>query len=116
MKYRSYNKETKLAIAAIISVFNNIVISRYDREGNLIRNIPVPVRYAHESTIVKSIRNKDKALQLPIIAIARTSQERDMDRVCDIYQSFFKQGQLYNAAQIKSAPTQEAREKKILFL
>jgi hypothetical protein len=112
VKYRSYNKETKLAIAAIISVFNNIVISRYDREGNLIRNIPVPVRYAHESTIVKSIRNKDKALQLPIIAIARTSQERDMDRVCDIYQSFFKQGQLYNAAQIKSAPTQEAREKR----
>lgn len=100
MLYRSYNKETKLAIAAMLSVFNNIVISRFDKNGNEIKKITVPCRYASESKIVKSIRNKDKALQLPIIAISRTGQERDMDRVCDLHKTFFTQGKLYSHSQI----------------
>ena len=36
----------------------------YDKNGNEIKKITVPCRYASESKIVKSIRNKDKALQL----------------------------------------------------
>ena len=93
--YRSYNKEQKLAIASVISVFNNITISRYNKDGSIKKDIRVPVSYAAENQIIKSLRTKNKVQSLPIITVERTSFERDIDRVVDMNRPFLFQGTLF---------------------
>lgn len=100
--YRSYNKEQKLAIASIISVFNNITISRFDKDGNVKKDIRVPVKYAAENQIIKSLRDKNKVQSLPVITVERTSLERDVSRVVDLNRPFLFQGRLYSESQINN--------------
>ena len=84
----------------MISIFNNIIITREDPNGNKTRNIRVPVEYAHDSQIIKSFKNKAKVKQKPVIVISRTSMERDLDRVVDLNRPFLFQGKIYSQTQI----------------
>lgn len=107
MLYRSYNKETKLAVASIISIFNNITISRFNKDGSVKKDIRIPVKYAHESQIIKSLRDKNKVQSLPVITVSRTSLQRDVERVVDLHRPFLFQGPLYSETQINDKTISE---------
>ena len=108
--YRSYNKETKLAIASVISVFNNIRISRFKKDGSESKVISVPCKYSQESQIIKSIRDKNKVQSLPLITVQRTSMERDIDRVVDMNKPFLFQGKLFSESQINNKSINEQQK------
>lgn len=100
--YRSYQKEIKLAIASVLSVFNNITISRFNKDNTVKKDIKVPAKYGHESQIIKSIRDKNKVQSLPVITVQRTSLERDINRVVNLNQPFLFQGRRYSEQQINA--------------
>lgn len=92
MKFVSYNRETKLAIASMLSIFNNITIVRYTdmeqkrrTDSGKIKRYMVPTEYGNMNTIVKSKKSKGKNISLPMMSITREGESRDVDRVCDIH-------------------------------
>ena len=92
MKFVSYNRETKLAIASMLSIFNNITIVRYTdmeqkrrTDTGKIKRYMVPTEYGNMNTIVKSKKSKGKNISLPMMSITREGESRDVDRVCDIH-------------------------------
>lgn len=92
MKFVSYNRETKLAIASMLSIFNNITIVRYTdmeqkrrTDTGKIKRYMVPTEYGNMNTIVKSKKSRGKNISLPMMSITREGESRDVDRVCDIH-------------------------------
>ena len=57
MKYRSYNKEIKIANAMLRDIFNGIVIDRRDKHDNVQKEIVVPCVNGTRSRILKSMEN-----------------------------------------------------------
>lgn len=115
--YRSYQKEVKLAIASVISVFNTVTISRFDKQGNVKKDIRVPCKYAQENQIIKAIRDKNKVQSLPVITVQRTSLERDIDRVVDLNRPTLFQGRLYSEQQInaKGLTDQQREDRRLSY-
>jgi hypothetical protein len=81
MKYRSYNKEIKLAHAMLRDVFHGIKIDRRDRKDNVQKEIVVPCVNGTRSRILKSMEDRNKTLQLPIMSLSMDGLYRDIDRV-----------------------------------
>lgn len=115
--YRSYQKEVKLAIASVISVFNTVTISRFDKNGKVTKDIKVPCKYAQENQIIKSIRDKNKVQSLPVITVTRTSLERDTERVVDLNNPVLFQGRLFSEAQInaKGLTDQQRSDRRLSY-
>jgi hypothetical protein len=82
MKFRSYNKEIHSCTAQFLDVFDNMIVERaVERDGrNYTTNIQVPCLYGPRSRVLKSLENKNKTVQLPIMTISLTSFSRDPDR------------------------------------
>jgi len=83
-KIHSYNNEIKFATAQLLDVFNDITIDRYDNAHNVTKKIRVPCRFGNRDRILKSLENRDKTVELPIIVITLNSIRRDPTRVMDV--------------------------------
>jgi len=77
MKFQSYNKELERATAQLMDAFNDITITRVDRETNETLNIRVGCVNGTRSRIMKSLENRDRTIELPIIAISMKNFSRD---------------------------------------
>jgi hypothetical protein len=87
MQLESYNRELVYATAMFMDVFNNIKITR-----NNDKQIRVKCLNGNRSRIYKSLENPDRtSIQPPIIAVKRTSIERDSTRVADLQRHLLKQ-------------------------
>jgi hypothetical protein len=79
-----------------MDMFNNIIIGRYDDNGNEVGQINVPCVQGHRSEILKSIENREKTRVVPMISIYTTNQSRDTSRATDTNIGVLKQGSTYN--------------------
>lgn len=88
MRFISYNKEINIATKQIMDVFNNIRIKRW--AGPCVEKIiHVPCVYGNRSRILKSLENRAKNLQLPLISITKTDISRDADRAHSVNDGLF---------------------------
>ena len=85
MKYRSYNQEAKIATALVENVFNNIVISRMDCNGNVQKTIDVPLVYGARPRVLKELENPKKNLKPPVLTIVKEDLQRDDSRINSAY-------------------------------
>lgn len=85
MRTRSYNSEIKLCTTQLLDVFNDIVIDRRDINNIVQKSFLVPCVFGNRSRILKSLEDKNKVLEVPLIALELTGYGRDDTRMCDIY-------------------------------
>lgn len=85
MKFRSYNREVKIATALVENVFNNIVISRMDRDSKVSKEIRVPLVYGARPRVLKELENPKKTIKPPILALVKEGLSRDSERMSELY-------------------------------
>lgn len=81
MKFRSYNKEIKIANSMLRDIFNGMVIDRRDKNNNIQKEIIVPCVNGSRSRILKSLENKNNTLKLPIMSLNMVNIRYDNKRV-----------------------------------
>lgn len=98
MKYRSYHSEFKNFTAQMLDLFNNIVISRFQQDSVEQQNFTVPCLYASRSRILKSLENRNKTLELPLLHLTMSGISRDSTRAMSLHDGILTQrdGQSYN--------------------
>ena len=81
MKTYNYNKEISTLITLFASALNDIIVKRYDINGNIIDNIAVNFRYSPKSRTLSDLINKSGSIQIPVVAFYITNLARDSTRV-----------------------------------
>jgi hypothetical protein len=81
MKYRSYNKEIKIAHAMLRDIFHGIIIDRRDKNEEVQKEIRIPCVNGSRSRILKSMENRNKTLKLPLMTLTMDGMYRDEARV-----------------------------------
>lgn len=81
MKFRSYNNEVRIALGLVSSLFNNIAISRFDKNNNVEQTLNVPLVIGSRSRILKELENPNKTLEMPIMSISKEGYTRDPERM-----------------------------------
>jgi hypothetical protein len=90
MKYKSFNRELEKSTAQVLDVFNNIEIDR--KVNNTIqKSFLVPCVYGNRSRVLKSMENRDKTVELPLICIYMGNFVRDNARVYGIHDGLMQQ-------------------------
>lgn len=91
MKARSYNRELKKATAQMLDIFNDIVISRYDKNMVPQQNISVPCIFGNRSRMIKSVENRNNTVPLPMCVLSLKGMSRDSTRAISINDGLFGQ-------------------------
>lgn len=81
MKSEPFYFETKDVLIQFISAFDDIIISRYNREREQQSKIPVRYVYSPKQRVVHDILNKARHITLPAVAVSISSIDYDKDRV-----------------------------------
>ncbi len=97
MKNRAFHFEIKNLLTQFVAAFDDVVISRYNKNREARQNIEVRYVFAPKQRVMYDIINKAQNLTLPVVAINLTGVTRDNDRV------FNKLAPSYIPAQEKEA-------------
>ena len=97
MKNRAFHFEIKNLLTQFVAAFDDVVISRYNKNREARQNIEVRYVFAPKQRVMYDIINKAQNLTLPVVAINLTGVTRDNDRV------FNKLAPSYIPAQQKEA-------------
>tara|TARA_R110002033_G_scaffold100148_1_gene148551 strand:+ start:10082 stop:11302 length:1221 start_codon:yes stop_codon:yes gene_type:complete len=97
MKNRAFHFEIKNLLTQFVAAFDDVVISRYNKNREARQNIEVRYVFAPKHRVMYDIINKAQNLTLPVVAINLTGVSRDNDRV------FNKLAAAYIPAQEKDA-------------
>lgn len=81
MKKQPFYFEIKDIITQFISAFDDIVISRHNRDRGEEHKLNVRYVYAPKQRVVHDIINKAKHIKLPVVAVSINSVSRDPTRV-----------------------------------
>ena len=81
MKNESFYFEVKDLLTQFIAAFNDIIISRYNKDRSVIDKVAPRFVYAPKERVLHDLVNKSQHLTLPVVAISVTSVARDETRV-----------------------------------
>ena len=81
MKKQPFYFEIKDIVTQFISAFDDVVISRHNRDRSVEKQIKVRYVYAPKQRVVHDLTNKAKHITLPVIAVNISSVSRDPARV-----------------------------------
>lgn len=81
MKKQPFYFEIKDLVTQFISAFDDVVISRHNRDRSVDNKINVRYVYAPKQRVIHDLTNKAKHITLPVIAVTITSVNRDPSRV-----------------------------------
>lgn len=85
MKTFFYVKSMRNITVALMDVFNNLTVNRYDTSGTLVKSIPVPIKFGpmDKAHMFKKIRESGRKYYMPVpqIGIRLLSHTRNADRV-----------------------------------
>jgi len=84
--------EIKDIVTQFIAAFDDVVISRYNRDRQEQDKINVRYIYAPKERVMYDIINENKTITLPAIAVSITSINRDENRVFNKLDGFYYQG------------------------
>ena len=93
MKSAGYHFEIKDTLTQFVAAFDSVVIKRYNRSRTEKDQIRVRYIYSPKQRVLHDIRNKAKALKLPVIAVSLGGVSRDETRVFNkIFGQYHPQG------------------------
>jgi hypothetical protein len=81
VKKQPFYFEIKDIVTQFISAFDDVVISRHNRDRSVEKQIKVRYVYAPKQRVVHDLTNKAKHITLPVIAVNISSVSRDPARV-----------------------------------
>lgn len=81
MKNAPFYFEIKDIMTQFVSAFNDIIISRHDKNKNVRSRVHVRYVYAPKQRVVHDLTNKARHITLPVVAVNITGISRDVDRV-----------------------------------
>ena len=81
MRKQPFYFEIKDVMTQFVAAFNDIIISRHDRDKNVRSKIQVKYVYAPKQRVVHDLTNKARHLTLPVVAVNITGISRDESRV-----------------------------------
>ena len=81
MKNRAFHFEIKNLLTQFVAAFDDVVISRYNKNREARQNIEVRYVFAPKQRVMYDIINKAQNLTLPVVAINLTGVSRDNNRV-----------------------------------
>ena len=97
MKNRAFHFEVKNLLTQFVAAFDDVVISRFDKDRNAKSNIDVRYVFAPKQRVMYDIINKAQNLTLPVVAINLNSISRDESRVFNkVATSFLPDAQIEN--------------------
>ena len=81
MKEKTFHFEIKDSVIQFINAFDDVIISRYNKQRDEQHQIKVRYLYAPKQRVVHDLVNKNKHISLPVIAVSIASVKRDPERV-----------------------------------
>lgn len=81
MREQPFYFEIKDIMTQFVSAFNNIIISRHDKQRDVRSKIHVRYVYAPKQRVVHDLTNKARHLTLPVVAVNISGISRDESRV-----------------------------------
>ena len=81
MREQPFYFEIKDIMTQFVGAFNNIIISRHDKDRDVRSKVHVRYVYAPKQRVVHDLTNKAKHLTLPVVAVNIGSVSRDESRV-----------------------------------
>lgn len=81
MRKQPFYFEIKDVMTQFVAAFNDIIISRHDRDKNVRSKIQVRYVYAPKQRVIHDLTNKARHLTLPAVAVNITGISRDTNRV-----------------------------------
>ena len=81
MKKRAFHFEIKNLLTQFIAAFDDVVISRWNKDRTAKSNIEVRYVFAPKHRVMYDIINKAQNITLPAVAVNLASISRDNDRV-----------------------------------
>lgn len=92
MKKQPFYFEVKDVMTQFVAAFNNIIISRHDRDKNVRSKIQVRYVYAPKQRVVHDLTNRARHLTLPVVAVNITGIGRDESRVFNKLEGSYHDG------------------------
>ena len=72
-----------------VSAFNNVVISRYNKDREVVDKIQARYVYAPKQRVLHDLVNKSQHITLPVVAVSLAGVSRDETRIFNkIYGSY----------------------------
>ena len=103
MKRSPFYFEIKDVITQFISAFDDVVISRHDKDRQLKTTHPVRYVYAPKQRVVHDLVNKARHLTLPVIATSIDSISYDQDRVFNkIEGSYYNRADMFQGHEMNT--------------
>lgn len=103
MKEKTFNFEIKDSVIQFISAFDDVVISRYNKQREEQHRINVRYLYAPKQRAIHDLTNKNKHITLPVIAVSIAGVSRDTERVFNKIQgSYHTRKDLFAGEEITS--------------
>jgi len=81
VKKQPYHFEVKDLITQFVAAFDDTIISRYNKDREVVDKIAVRYVYAPKQRVVHDIINKSQHISVPAVALTITSVARDETRV-----------------------------------
>ena len=81
MKNQPYYFEIRDMVSQFVAAFDDVIISRYNKDRAVVDKIQVKYLYAPKQRVVSDIVNKAQNLTIPAIAVSVGSVSRDESRV-----------------------------------
>ena len=103
MKNRAFHFEIKNLLTQFVAAFDDVVISRWNKDRSAKSNIEVRYVFAPKHRVMYDIINKAQNITLPAVAVNLTSISRDESRV------FNKLAPSYIPADIESNPSTSSK-------
>ncbi|MFA5025406.1 MAG: tail sheath stabilizer and completion protein [Candidatus Shapirobacteria bacterium] len=96
-----YYKALRNTNLKFLQIFNDIEIAKYDKNGNIIKYVTVPVKWAPKEKSYQWARDQKHEKSLPMIAVQLISIEPDSSRITgknqEIYTTVDSEGNTYDS-------------------
>ena len=102
MKNRAFHFEIKDLLTQFVAAFDDVVISRYNKNREARQNIEVRYVFAPKQRVMYDIINKAQNLTLPVVAVNLNSITRDNSRVFNKLEPSFLPAQENESSRVSS--------------
>lgn len=92
MNKQPFYFEVKDVMTQFVAAFNNIIISRHDRDKNVRSKIQVRYVYAPKQRVIHDLTNRARHLTLPVVAVNISGISRDEGRVFNKLEGSYHDG------------------------
>lgn len=96
MNKSAHHFEIKDLMTQFVSAFDDITISRYNKDREEVDKIKVRYVYAPKQRVIHALQNKSLHSKLPVVAVSISGVSRDPERIFNKNAGSFSPGKIYD--------------------